>query len=181
MRLLLTVAIFLSFIFTPNVLAQTDRPSTKNKERIEANKLQREEKREEIKNKITTVKRERIRSSYGKMVIRIESITTRIEKLTLKIEERLQKISDSDENIDTTVIQDSLDKAKQILDDTKMQTSKLSDNLETMLASENPTEVMKNIKDSIKTIKDNLKEVHEILVSVIGDVKGLRVGENNDK
>ena len=192
MKALLTAGVLLSLVLTPNVLAKTQEPSmmsfeqreetrVKGQEKVEATKTQNNEKREEIKNKITAVKKERVQSLYGKMVVRIEALTERIEKLTLKIEERLQIISSSNEDINTTSIQKSLDQAKQILSDTKVQTAELDSGLKVMLSSENPGEVIKDIRISIISIKNNLKEVHSILVSVVGQIRGLRIGNSDEK
>ena len=50
-----------------------------------------------------------------------------------------------------------------------------------MLSSENPGEVIKDIRISIISIKNNLKEVHSILVSVVGQIRGLRIGNSDEK
>ena len=45
-----------------------------------------------------------------------------------------------------------------------------------MLENDDPKEAFLVIKNTIKEIKSDLVEVHQLLVHLIGDIKGLRVG-----
>ena len=46
-----------------------------------------------------------------------------------------------------------------------------------IIESETPREGFVEIKEMVGEIRESLVEVHQILVKVIGDIKGLRVGE----
>ncbi len=169
------------FVLTPPVFAQTTRPSPKNQGvRAEA-RATIEARREENQNRITAVKRERIRSFFGKMVVRIEATIERLEKLIERLETRIASIKKNNEELDTTKAEDTIKAAKVTIEKAKTELASLKTQLEELLNSDEPKIVFGQIQESLKTIKDYLKETHVLLVQTIGEIKGLRVGDTQNE
>ena len=180
MKLFLILALgFL--ILTPPVLAQTTRPSPRNKGVRADVRATMEAKREENQNRITAVRRERIRSFFGKMVVRIEATIERLEKLIERLETRIASIKEGEEELDTTKAEDAIKEAKTTIEKAKLELTSLKARLEELLASDEPKLVFGQIQESLKTIKGYLKETHVLLVQTIGEIKGLRVGDTNEE
>ena len=180
MKLFLILALgFL--ILTPPVLAQTTRPSPRNQGVRADVRATMEAKREENQNRITAVRRERIRSFFGKMVVRIEATIERLEKLIERLETRIASIKEGEEELDTTKAEDAIKEAKTTIEKAKLELTSLKARLEELLASDEPKLVFGQIQESLKTIKGYLKETHVLLVQTIGEIKGLRVGDTNEE
>ena len=172
--------LLISFISVPNVMAIESTPSaTPNPKRQQVRTMIEEKKTERIE-KLNSVRKERILNFSNKMIVRLEATTDRIEKLIARIETRITKIEEGENNIKTEPIKESLDEAKQKLSLVKIEITKLQDKIDSMLVDEEPKEVFEEVRTSVNEIRDGLKEVHTILVKLIGDIKGLRVGENKE-
>lgn len=157
--LLLLTLVYLGF--TPSVLAQTSTPLTR-----------REVKKTEISLRLSAIRRERIRSYFGKMIVRIEATIERLEKLITRIESRIG---------DNSKVQETVNKAKTELAKAKLELATLKLQLENLLESDDPKLVFGQIQDSLKIIKGYLRKTHVLLVQTIGELKGLRVGNNNNE
>lgn len=144
--------------------------------RREAIREQIQERRVTIRARISEVRKERIRHIFNRLIKRFEAAITRLEKLISRIESRLDKIEAANEDIDTSSIRDELDKAKDSLASAKTAIAEAKASLEDILSSEDPREAFGVVRDLIKEIKTELVEVHRILVHVIGNIRGLRVG-----
>ena len=180
MKLFLILALgFL--ILTPPVLAQTTRPSPRNQGVRADVRATMEAKREENRNKITAIRRERIRSFFGKMVVRVEATIERLEKLIERLETRIASIKEGEEELDTTKAEDAIKEAKTTIEKAKLELTSLKARLEELLASDEPKLVFGQVQDSLKTIKGYLKETHVLLVQTIGEIRGLRVGDTNEE
>lgn len=177
-KFLVVLSVFLlNLTLSTNIYAIEPTPSTKPTVKRQQVREMVVENKTEIVEKISAVRKTRILDFSNKMVVRIEATVDRIEKLISRIEARITKIesTESDINIETT--KESLDEAKQKLALVKIEISTLKSNLETMLEADEPKKVFEEVKNSLDKIKDGLKEVHELLVKVIGEIKGLRVGD----
>jgi F0F1-type ATP synthase membrane subunit b/b' len=128
-----------------------------------------------IEAKVSQIKQNAIRKYYKNMSERINALIDRLNKLTLRIESRIAKIEESDTPVGQNV-KDEIDKAKQLLSDTQTLLASSDGMLEDVLLSNQPKEAFSIIRENIKDIKTNLIEVHTILVHVIGEIQGLRVG-----
>lgn len=146
-------------------------------EKREANRLRIEEKRATIAARLTERKRERIREFYGRMTERFEAAINRLERLINRIESRLSKIEENDEDVDTATIREEVDAAKELLAEASAALSAAETSVEDILSSDDPKAMFTEVKGLLVGIKDQLKEVHRMLVHVIGDIKGLRVGQ----
>ena len=182
MKMKLFLILALGFlILTPPVLAQTTRPSPRNQGVRADVRATMEAKREENQNRITAVRRERIRSFFGKMVVRIEATIERLEKLIERLETRIASIKEGEEELDTTKAEDAIKEAKTTIEKAKLELTSLKARLEELLASDEPKLVFGQIQESLKTIKGYLKETHVLLVQTIGEIRGLRVGDTNEE
>lgn len=169
----------------------TSTPSAKRVEvqqRIEEKRLAQEQKRQEIRERIETKKatksaqlsqkkRERVENYWERLNKRLLAVILRLERLITRIESRLDKIASEEGDIDVADIQEQLGDASLLLVQAKLDLELANDSLEEVLLADDPKEAFIAIKDTIKEIKESLIETHRILVHVIGDIKGLRVGQ----
>ncbi len=139
--------------------------------------------RQEVKQRITAEKEERIQALTNKkrelisrffqrMLRRFEAMVERLEKLIQRIEARMDKIGDADKT--------DINEAKALLADTQENIDALNANFEEMLTSDTPREVFKDLGEQVRNIKKQLVDVHRFLVAIIGNLKGLRVGNENE-
>lgn len=117
-----------------------------------------------------------IRTFFARMVKRFEAAITRLNKLIARIQSRIDKIEAEDEDIDTSAVEVELGTAKNKLASASAALEDAKGSLDNILDSENPKEAFASVKDLIKEIKYALIDVHRILVHLIGDIRGLRVG-----
>ena len=122
-------------------------------------------------------KRERVRTFFGRLTQRFQAAINRLERLITRMESRLAKIEENDEEIETKEIRENLDEAKDKLAEASAALSEAKTSVEDILNGDNPQEMFQEVRDLLKGIKDELIEVHRILVQVIGEMKGLRVGQ----
>lgn len=193
MKKFFLISIFVIFIFTPvSVGAQNSTPAGQQnrievKERIDQKEIEKEDARLEIQNRIeerkalqearlAQQKAIRVRNHWQILEKRIAATIERLKTLITRIESRLYKIAQEEPSLDTTTIQTNIDEAKELLDDAEYLLDNAEVDLETLLVSEDPKTALLELKDTIRDIKDLLIETHRILVHVIGDIKGLRVG-----
>jgi methyl-accepting chemotaxis protein len=135
-----------------------------------------QERRATIEGRLAERKIEIIKTFFARLVKRLEAAIARLEKLISRIEARLDKIEASRENINTANIRKEVEKAKTKLADARATLEEAKDKIQSMIESETPKEVFTEIRTLIQNVKRQLIEVHRILVKVIGDIKGLRVG-----
>lgn len=140
-----------------------------------------QDKRDEVKSRITASKKERILSFSNRLIIRLETTVARLEKVIARMNERIQKIKDLEYDIDTSSAEESIAKAEGLITTVKTQIAALKNSLNEIPSSEDPKEAFKSIRESLNSIQDNLKEAHKALVMAIGEIKGLRVGDKNDE
>ncbi len=133
----------------------------------------------EIKAKLTEKRQRLIRQFFTRMVKRLEAAITRLEKLISRIESRLAKLESQGE--DVSKIKTEIEDAKTKLTGTKADLEEAKTKLETVLESEDPKAAFAEVKNLIKGVKTQLIGVHRILVHVIGEIKGLRVGQITPK
>jgi len=168
--------LFLSLFFlaVSPVRAITATPASERQEkRIE--KLQ--DRVASIEAKLNVSKKEIIRNHFLRMTKRLEAAINRLNRLITRIESRIAKIEANNEDINTEPIKKDIQKAK---DKLLLATNKLNEakiKIDDVLQSNTPKETFAEVKNMIQEIKKDLVEVHRLLVKVIGNIKGLRVGE----
>jgi hypothetical protein len=157
------------------------------RQRIEEKKLEIEMKKQEIKERIQIKKatqaaklqdkrKENIRNYFEKINTRFSSTILRLEKLISRIENRLSVYEQQNPDLNLDEINLQIEDAKVFLLEAEADISTATENLEDTLDSEDPKAMFKIIKDTTMDAKQKLIEAHRILVHVIGDIKGLRVG-----
>lgn len=125
--------------------------------------------------KLNLIRRERIRTFWGRMLTRIEAAIERLEKLIGRMESRIEIIKETDASLDTAPAEADIASAKDLLDQAKADLQTAKDAFEDMLASEEPKDAFAQVIESVRQIKKNLVEIHRLLVQAIGNIKGLRV------
>ena len=130
---------------------------------------------------LTQRHKERIRLFFNRLTQRIQAAITRLRRLIARIESRLEKIEASGEEITTTAVKASLVEAKEKLTQAETALAEAQASFEDILASEDPKEAFADTRDLIKGIKNQLIEIHQLLVHVIGDIRGLRVGQSQNE
>ncbi|MEK7182771.1 MAG: hypothetical protein AAB694_01280, partial [Patescibacteria group bacterium] len=134
-----------------------------------------EERRATIAAQLEERRKELIRKFFNRMVERIEAAIERLERLIGRIERRIAKLEAAGE--DMTDVKSQVNDAKTKLGNAKDDLQDAKDGLEDVLSSNDPKAAFKQIGQTIRGIVRQLVEVHRILVHLIGDIKGLRVGQ----
>ena len=179
------------FIFSPAiVLAQTNLIQTSEQNQNEAEPttatgaMERETVREKAQERIATAqaflsqrKQEIIRNHFNRIIRLLEAAINRLSRLVSRIESRVAKIEAVDESLDTELIKADIVSAKEKLDQATIQLGNVKTKMEEVIDSETPKEDFVEVREMVSEIRENLIGVHQILVKVIGDIKGLRVGE----
>jgi hypothetical protein len=142
--------------------------------KLEDNAITRETKREELKIKLEKQAQNRIQALFGRVITRIESAISRLDTLIGRMEARLEIFANEGESVEE--IEEDIGLARDLLEDAEALLEELKTSVDDMIPSEDPKAGYIYIKDAVKNIKSNLVEVHSILVQIIGDMKGLRVG-----
>ena len=119
-------------------------------------------------------------SFSNQMTLRIEATISRLETLVERIKTRVEKIKDSSDASKIAEINSSLDQAQKLIDKARLQLETLKSDLEKVLITDNLKDTFTEVRKSFNDTRDTLKEAHKILVSTIGNIKGLRVGNTNE-
>jgi TolA-binding protein len=169
--------------------AATPAAQINKRDRIEQLKAQIEERKELINQKLndkrTTAatrlkerKRDQIRYYFNRLTKRLEAAVTRLETLIFRIDSRLAKIETEDPGLDISSAESALTDAKLKLASASADIAVAKTSLDTILESDDLQEAFSDVRDLVKEIKQLLIEVHRGLVHIIGDIKGLRTGQD---
>ena len=191
LALLLFCFLFASLVTTTFAQTNRDVKRAEIEQRIEERKKLIEEKKLEIQKRVEVKKAsaearlsenriEKIRAYWQRLKTRLLAAVERIERLVERIESRLAKVEEGSSDSDTTSINDDLEKAKALLSDASVKIETADELVEDALASQNPKEAFKVVRNLVKDIKEDLVEVHRLLVHLIGDIRGLRVGQGKN-
>lgn len=194
MRKALLIIVLLLLVFTPRAVSAIIDPNVEMGEekreemqqRIEAKRQLLEQRREELRQRLESARaerqaqldskrRERIRAYFSRMIKRFEAAIARLERLIERIEARIAKLKEQGEN--TSTVEARVTEAKDLLQDAKSDVEAVNQTLEEILNSSDPKSEFKAVREFISDTKHKLIEVHRMLVEVIGDIKGLRVGQ----
>jgi len=143
-------------------------------ERIEIRTQEKEERRATREARLAEIRKARITAFFNHLTRRLEAFLERFSILISRIESRLDKIAQADEDIDTTSVEADIQEAKDLLVATEDLLSVLG--VEILLENDDPKAAFAEVKEKIQEIKLNLVEIYRILIHVIGDIKGLRIG-----
>jgi len=178
MKKIFALTLFLSFFFlavSPTIALTATPASERQGKGIGIEKLQ--DRVASIEAKLNVRKKEIIRNHFLRMTKRLEAAIDRLNRLITRIESRIAKIEANNEDINIEPIKKDIQKAKDklLLATNKLNESKIK--IDDLLESNTPKEAFAEVRDIIQEIKKDLIEAHRLLVKVIGDIKGLRVGE----
>jgi len=148
-----------------------------NNEKREVMLQIREERKEQIQAKLTEKRQERIMNLHGRIVKRVESAIERMIKLSDRILARLDVLEAEGESVESLRLE--VNSAKDLIENSGEILTGVEGIVDDMLESEDPKAVYPTIKNSVEETKDTLKDAHSILVNVITQIKGLRVGETS--
>lgn len=141
---------------------------------------QREERSEERELRLLESRMLQIRAFFARANNRMQAAIARLENLITRIEARIAKINETDPDLDTTQIEADLEEASLLLTETMGMFDDLVTGLpewfDELVESEDPRAMFVAKKAEYSEIKMNLIEVHTMLTHIIGDVKGLRLG-----
>lgn len=130
-------------------------------------------KREEAKKKIEVKRQEKIGQAYQKLTEKVNKIALRFEELIVKVESRLDKLSETQ---DVSSVQAQVESAKDKIAQAKADLASLEGIGSDVASSSNPKSSFATSRQMFQDVKKELDEAHKILVSVIGDIKGLMIG-----
>ena len=166
-----------------NLLQETRREELKLRieEKLTEKREERNQNRINDETQIGTPSSKQIRiQEKKKELIRNYFSRLRLEKLIKRIENRVAIIKSENSGIDTALIDSEIIKAKDLLEHAKTELIAVNGIIEDTLTSNDPKTAFVVVRDSIKNVKNDLVEVHRILVHLIGDIKGLRVGNTQE-
>ncbi|WKZ25796.1 MAG: hypothetical protein QY322_00570 [bacterium] len=132
---------------------------------------------EENRIKLSLVRKERIMSYSNKLTVRLDAMVERLKLLITRIENRIKIIEEENDNVILVDTRTLLSEAKQLLLSVEADLRLLKEKLNSIPEAQDPKVVFEEVRTSLMAIKDDLKEVHRLLIEVISDIKGLRVGD----
>lgn len=176
---LLTLALVVP---TSSVYAQTatPKPTTRGEQVRKAVKTGIAQARVEKKLVLEEKKQNLIKSYFEKMMDRFDAAIKRVEKLITRIESRIEKIEVENPTTDLTEVKEELADAKDELTKLITEAEAVKSDFEEVLISDEPKVVFKEVITQTRVLKKDLAEIHVTLVKVIGDIKGLRVGNEKE-
>lgn len=190
----------LAFLFfPPAVLAQTSNPylytqsqGQEFRKSLEERKPTLQQMKENLKERIeqkratqearlSQIRQERIRFFWQRLRGRLLATIERLEKLIARIESRLAKIKSANPNDNTSKVEAAIKQAKISLQQQKDKIVEADEEVEELLGSNDPKEAFKKVRKTVGEIKLALIQIHRKLVQIIRDIKGLRVGQTDNK
>lgn len=174
---LLLLASSSAYAFTPGDFGSRFR-SGETQELREDKKATSEARRLENREENIDERRQKIGKLFDVMIKKYEAAVARLKTLISKIESRVAIIKAANPEKDVTNIESQILDAKNKLAAIPAKIDTLKADFDATLASTTPKDLFKQVMADAKAIKKDLKEVHQILVYLIGDVRGLRIGED---
>ena len=135
--------------------------------------------RQQLKQQLTEAKKYRVRTYHGRLKARFEAAIKRLNTLSERILARLDILAEGGEDVSS--LKTSVSQAQGIIDNAESLLPDLETLINEMAEAENPKDYLPTVKDAATKIKDSLKEAHSILVQVVTEIKGLRVGATENE
>ena len=146
------------------------------KERIKGKMELVQQNQEENRARVQETRKARIRQFFGLMEKRLEAVIARQVRLAARIESRLSKLASAGE--DVSIQSAKLVAAKALTSEAETLVGELGGGLEAVLEANDPKAAFSEVKGQVKAIVDKLKESHRLMVEIITEIKGLRVGNS---
>lgn len=175
--------------FSRAPIAKADDVVVKDKEETEVNTEEKDQEeqalvrtKEEIKSqaksRLTEIKKRSIRVYFAFMLRRFKAAISRMKTLLVRIQSRLEKIKTEDSEIDTIAVEDKIKQIQLDIDTSEQLLKEAESSIEAVLTNEDPKTAFGPLKEKMKKIKNDLVNIRQELVKLIGEIKGLRVGQN---
>jgi len=160
---------------TPMNVSQVVRErKLENKERRLEIKARNAERKEEREAAMDEKRQERVAAFYQKLEVRVSAFIERLTVLSERILTRLETLAEEGESVATLTAE--VASAQELIAEAESLLADLKTTQQDFLESEDPKAFYPTIRESVGAIKDSLKDAHSILVKVITQIKGLRVG-----
>ncbi len=179
-----SLVLVLSLFFTGFTLAEdsstsnvSPKPIFRREEIKDSIKEMRSENEASREARFCELRKRTIKAYFERMLERLSALIERLQKLIDRIQARIEKIEAAGGGIDLTGPKADLASAKTKLADAKAKLELLKPDINTFLTCEDPKESFKTVRGKVEEIKKELQEVHRLLVKIIGNIKGLRVGD----
>ena len=184
-KLVAVVLVASFFVFVPLVHAEDNStPSGSPRPFIQKIRDVREDIKENIatregqrKTNIAALRKDIVTNFFNLMFGRFEAAQDRLSKILARIESRVAKIKSADPSKDLTAIDAEVASVKTALSDNQTKIDTLKTDFNNAIASTTPKERFKTVFGDISVVKRNLENIRKSLSKIIGDIKGLHVGE----
>ncbi len=171
------------FLINPNLVCAEDSTSSPKpfvqrvqtaREEIKERSATREAERKE---RLDNLRKSIVTNFFDNMIKRLQAAEDRLNKILTRIESRVAKIKLENPSKDLTKVDADIALVKTKLADTQTKINTTKTDFDAMIASTAPKELFKTVKDDISAIKKDLQDIRRMLSQIIGEIKGLRVGE----
>lgn len=185
-KLIAVVLVTSFFVFVPLVHAEDNStPSGSPRPFIQRVRDVRQDIKENIASRegqrqtnIAALRKDIVTNFFNMMLGRFEAAQDRLTKILTRIESRVAKIKSADPSKDLTPVDSEIASVKTALADNQTKIDTLKTDFDSAIASTTPKERFKTVFGDISTIKRDLESIRKSLSKIIGDIKGLHVGES---
>jgi chromosome segregation ATPase len=161
-----------------NQIQERNEIKTQLQEKVQEKKVELEQKKASVEAKIKDLRNQRIMSYWSNIQDRLQGVINRLNNITDRINSRLA-IVETQTTKDLTGIRDQIAQAQETIADAQIKLNAINTDFDSVLNSSNPQTAFKGLITDIKAIRDDLVKAHRLLIHVIGDIQGLRVGQTD--
>ncbi|PIS08996.1 hypothetical protein COT75_04000 [Candidatus Beckwithbacteria bacterium CG10_big_fil_rev_8_21_14_0_10_34_10] len=174
------VSLFCLFVFSSfPVLAKEATPGgirENIKDKIELKKEDMVEKKEQVKQKVTEMGRQRIQNIYGRIRNRLERRINRLQTLTAGIEEKRMEFSNN--GYETNEVMMMISGTKLNLETATELLSQVDLKIDQVFESEDPKSLLPSLKEDLKEVKENIQTSRQSLAQAVRFLANLKGGES---
>jgi len=152
-------------------MAETEASKEAIRERLQERVELRNEQITQLKGKLDEQRKKNITKFFNNMMVKMEKALLRLDKAAGKIETRLIKMKANGK--DTTGLETKLSAARAEIEKVKTEITAAKGSLDTILSSGTPKEEFFKVKETVKVIWTEIKDIHQSLVAIITEMKGM--------
>lgn len=186
MKKVFSLVLVASFLLVPNIVSAQDSVDSR-KTFIQKTQTTRQEVKESLasregekKENTGEIRKSVIKNFFVNMIRRFEAAVERLNQILARIESRVAKIKSENPSIDLARIDSQIASVKTDLGNTQVKIDTLKSDFDKAIISTNPGESFKAIKEDTTEIKKDLENIKRNLSKIIGEIKGLRVGQSKE-
>ncbi len=146
-------------------------------ERVQTTKQTSATREGERKEKMDELRKQIVTKFFDNMTERLQAAEDRLNKILERIESRVDKIKSENPTKDLTKVDADIAAVKTQLTNTQTKIDTLKTDFSAMSTSATPKELFKTLKEDIQDVKEDLQAIRKSLSQIIGEIKGLHVGE----